>query len=226
MQYMGSKNKISKQLLPIILKNRKIDQWYVEPFVGGCNMIDKVAGNRIGNDINEKLIDMWRALQNGWSPPTIVSKELYYEVKNNQNRYSPELVCFVGILCSFGAKWFGGYAFNSKGENYAARAVRVLEKQVKNLSGVVFTSIDYRNMQIPEKSIVYCDPPYTNTTKYKNGIDYAEFWDWVRKLKHEGQMVYVSEYSAPEDFECLIEIEYKTILDKNKKQPRIERLFI
>jgi len=82
MQYMGSKNKISKQLLPIILKNRRIDQWYVEPFVGGCNMIDKVAANRIGNDINEKLIDMWRALQNGWSPPTIVSKELYYDPKS------------------------------------------------------------------------------------------------------------------------------------------------
>lgn len=58
MKYMGSKNKISKELLPLIIKNRIPNQWYVEPFVGGCNMIDKVDGNRIGNDSNIYLIEM------------------------------------------------------------------------------------------------------------------------------------------------------------------------
>ena len=51
MVYMGSKNRIAKEILPIILKDRVKGQWYVEPFVGGCNMIDKV-GN--GND-NKRL---------------------------------------------------------------------------------------------------------------------------------------------------------------------------
>ena len=35
MQYMGSKTKISKEILPIILKDRKENQYYIEPFVGG-----------------------------------------------------------------------------------------------------------------------------------------------------------------------------------------------
>ena len=48
MQYMGSKNRIAKHILPIMLAERKPDQWWVEPFVGGANMIDKVEGNRIG----------------------------------------------------------------------------------------------------------------------------------------------------------------------------------
>lgn len=48
MKYMGSKARHAKELLPIILKDRKPGQWYVEPFVGGANMIDKVDGNRIG----------------------------------------------------------------------------------------------------------------------------------------------------------------------------------
>jgi DNA adenine methylase len=39
---MGSKNRISKHLLPILTKHLKEDTYYVEPFVGGCNMIDKV----------------------------------------------------------------------------------------------------------------------------------------------------------------------------------------
>lgn len=35
MKYMGSKNRIAKEILPIILRDRKPNQWYVEPFVGG-----------------------------------------------------------------------------------------------------------------------------------------------------------------------------------------------
>lgn len=40
---MGSKRRIAKDILPIILENRKENQFYVEPFVGGCNLIDKSA---------------------------------------------------------------------------------------------------------------------------------------------------------------------------------------
>lgn len=45
---MGSKRRIAKDILPIILENRTPEQFYVEPFVGGANMIDKVQGKRIG----------------------------------------------------------------------------------------------------------------------------------------------------------------------------------
>ena len=38
MKYMGSKNRIAKYILPIILKDRLEGQWYVEPFCGGCNI--------------------------------------------------------------------------------------------------------------------------------------------------------------------------------------------
>ena len=73
MKYMGSKRRIAKEILPIILKNRKQGQYYVEPFVGGCNIIDKVDGNRIGNDINKYLI----ALCNEQVHPSIVVLILY-----------------------------------------------------------------------------------------------------------------------------------------------------
>ena len=59
MQYLGSKNRMSKHILPIILKDRKPNQLYVEPFVGGCNMIDKVSGRRLANDNHTELIEMW-----------------------------------------------------------------------------------------------------------------------------------------------------------------------
>ena len=38
MKYMGSKARIAKHILPMILKNRKEGQCYVEPFVGAANI--------------------------------------------------------------------------------------------------------------------------------------------------------------------------------------------
>lgn len=57
MKYMGSKNRFAKELLPIILKDRINGQHYIEPFAGGMNLIDKVDGKRIANEIKEYLID-------------------------------------------------------------------------------------------------------------------------------------------------------------------------
>ena len=65
MKYMGSKNRIAKHILPIILKDRKENQYYVEPFIGGANMIDKVGGLRIGGEFNKYIANMWIELEKG-----------------------------------------------------------------------------------------------------------------------------------------------------------------
>ena len=43
MKYMGSKAKLAKNLLGLMLKDRTNNQTYVEPFVGGCNVIGTLA---------------------------------------------------------------------------------------------------------------------------------------------------------------------------------------
>lgn len=225
MQYMGSKNKIAKHILPIMLAERKEGQCWVEPFVGGANMIDKVCGYRIGNDNHKYLIALLKALQNGWIPPTKISKDKYYDIKYNHNLYNDEVVGFVGFLCSFGGKWWGGYAFNKKGDNYADRGSRVLTKQSKNFNGIDFRCGNYLKLDIPPKSLIYCDPPYEGTTKYKDGFDHQVFWQWCRDKTKEGHTVFVSEYNAPQDFTCIKEITHKTILDKNLQYKRTEKLF-
>ena len=67
MKYMGSKNRIARHLLPIMLsecEKHGITKW-VEPFVGGTNMINKVPDSfeRIGYDNNKYLIEMYEELQ-------------------------------------------------------------------------------------------------------------------------------------------------------------------
>jgi DNA adenine methylase len=225
MQYMGSKNRIAKHILPIMLSERKPDQWWIEPFVGGANMIDKVTGNRMGNDTHEYLIALLTAIRDGYIPPTDISKELYYAIKAEPQAYPKELVGFVGFLCSFGGKWWGGYAFNNKGDNYAERGSRCLVKQAKNLGGVVFRSGSYLELELADHSLIYCDPPYANTCKYKDDFNHVVFWEWCRTQSKNGHTVFISEYSAPNDFVCVKEIQHKTILDKNSQYPRIEKLF-
>jgi DNA adenine methylase len=84
---MGSKNRLAKYILPIILKNKKQNQVYVEPFCGGCNSMDKVTGCvRIANDINEYLIATFKAAQSGWIPPGLITEEQYKEIQNNKDK--------------------------------------------------------------------------------------------------------------------------------------------
>jgi len=233
LQYLGGKSKIAKHLLPIILEERKEDkwlikQWYIEPFVGGCNMIDKVDGRRMGNDNHHYLISLWNALQEGWKPPTKISKKEYVSVRENPKEYADEFVAFVGFLCSFGGKWWGGYASNARGQNYADIGSRMLLKQIKLLEGVKFTCKNYWEMDIPDDSLIYCDPPYQGGEKYKRrkgSFDHDKFWEWCREKSRDGHTVFISEYNAPEDFKEIIAIDHKLLLNKKTNQNRIEKLF-
>ena len=109
MKYMGSKNKYSIELIKILVADRYDGQYYIEPFCGGCGILNKVGGNRIGNDINPYLVSLLIALQNGWIPPIEISEELYKNIQKNKDEYPKELVGYVGFQLSYGAKFFGGY---------------------------------------------------------------------------------------------------------------------
>lgn len=227
MKYMGSKNRIAKDILPIILKDRKPNQWYVEPFVGGANLIDKVDGNRIGNDVNTYLICLLESLSKGWVPPKNVSEELYNRIKDNISEFDPELVGYIGFQLSFGSKWFGGYRRDSKGiRNYSHEAQRNVLSQSHKLKDIIFYTTNYNQFYIPEQSIIYCDPPYENTVSYKDKFNHTEFWQWCRDMSNKGHTVYVSEYNSPDDFKCIWEKQIKNTLDSTRTFSAVERLFV
>lgn len=239
MKYMGSKNRIAKHLLPIMLENRNGRTW-VEPFVGGANMIDKVDGKRIGADFNEYLIAMWKALQNGWTPPDFVSEEDWRDVKEQmENKYEKHYIAFVRLGCSFGADWNGGYARNVRKDkpnadllnrttkSYCGQSKRNILKQLPNLKDVEFLHSSYQDLEIPTNSLIYCDPPYEGTTKYKDDFNHVDFWEWCRTKAKQGHLVYVSEYNAPSDFECVYSSEINNTLNNTAKTTKAtEKLFL
>lgn len=96
MKYMGSKNKIAGCIVPIITKDLRKYNYYVEPFMGGCNLLDKIQHpKRIGADSNEYLVALFQALQKGWLPPESVSEEEYFRLKKDETA-DKVLRAFVG----------------------------------------------------------------------------------------------------------------------------------
>lgn len=228
MKYMGSKNRISKYILPIILENRKSNQYYVEPFCGGCNLIDKIGGRRIATDSNKYLIALWKELQKGWVPKDLYTKEEYYYIK--ENKYICDyLTGYIGVCCSYSGKWFSGYSGITKTRNgiryYQTEAKSNVLKQITKLSDVNFKTCSYDKLCIPENSLIYCDPPYQDTTKYKGcqNFDHGKFWSWCRSMKNKGHDIFISEYSAPNEFVCVWEKEVSSSLSANGKYGKNKR---
>lgn len=238
MRYMGSKNRIAKYIAPIIqnaIDTNNITA-YVEPFAGGMNMIDKIkCEQRIANDVHPGLIAMWQALQSGWQPPSHISEEEYYFVKDNQSTLPLYYVGYVGFIATFGARYFQGYARGFKNDGITPRDVsnesyRNIMKQVPNLEDVNFICGDYSDINV-ENAVIYCDPPYENTKKYASigSFDYDRFYEWCYE-QNEKNILFMSGYDAPDDFKCIWShdtiVNFDSNRNENSNKIRTEKLFI
>ena len=111
MRYMGSKARHAKHIIPILMDGHDQSKPYIEPFVGGGNMIDKVPADiRWGSDLAGYAIALLYALSKGWEPPASLSEAEYHQIKEDPHGYDPEIVGFAAYSCSFGGEFWGGYA--------------------------------------------------------------------------------------------------------------------
>ena len=237
MKYVGSKNRLAKDLIPIIQPYVDNSVGYLEPFVGGCNLIDKIkSNNKYGSDINKYLIALLQKIQIDISDiPDHISEGEYLKVKNNKNNYEDWYVGLVGFCATFGAKWFGGYARGFKADGVTLRdlpneAIRNLKRQSKDLQGIIFNCCSYEDINKDIKNfVIYADPPYRNSTNgYINGyFDYNKFYNWCYDMA-KNNTVLVSEYNIDNDrFECIWSKNTNVMIDSNKTNgsKRIERLY-
>jgi DNA adenine methylase len=163
------------------------------------------------------------SIRDGWVPERI-TEEQYHQVKGHRDLYTPEYLAYVGYGCSFGGMWFGTFA-RSEGRDIPAETIRNIQRQAPKLRGAEFVHSGYDKLTIPKGSLIYCDPPYEGTTGYKMGFDHGKFWQWCRDMSEEGHVVIVSEYTAPEDFQCIFELGRKVRLSGNTVRKQTEKLF-
>lgn len=229
MQYLGGKAKLGRRIAHAINAIREPGQPYWEPFCGSCWVTMHIRGApRFASDGCPELIAMWQALQAGWEPPTVVSETMYYDAKGG--KYPPHVRGFIGFGCSFGGKWFAGYARGNV-RNYALSAQRSILLQARRLSDVSFFCADYAAPEPGAGLFIYADPPYAGTEGYGGAafpFDTEEFWQTARTWVDRGHVVLVSEYRAPHDYSCVCEFPTTTEIRTadNGREPRTERLFM
>jgi len=245
MKYLGSKSRVSKELVPIIQKyiNDNNIKTYIEPFVGGANIIDKVkCKHRVGSDIDNIPISLFNYYVNNADKldelPHLPTKGHFYDVRNNPLNYSKFYRSAILLFASYNARVYGGcygaYATTKAGNirNYFQESIRNFKKQIPNLTNIEFYNCDYRELDghcCLNNCVIYCDIPYKDTChkkEYLYEFDHYKFYDWCIETS-KNNVVLISEYNMPSDkFECIWQQEVKTHLNNRNKQAKIEKLFI
>lgn len=237
---MGSKSKYANEIVPILQK--LIDdnhiETYIEPFVGGANIIDKIqCKRRIGYDRSETLIALLKQARDDFSLiPTSGSREMWDEgkayVKDGVSLTTMSLAD-VGAIEYFASYSNGGfprgYAKNTSTRDYYNEAYRNMEKQAKKLQNIEFYVANYENLPMNlSGNLIYCDPPYQGTKQYTyatvSKMNYQFFWNWVRELS-KNNIVIVSEQQAPDDFTCIWYKKATRTMNKENDFKTVEKLF-
>ena len=237
MVYMGSKDRTAKYLIPImnkIIKDNNID-YFFDMCVGGGNLSANKkhhldVKNIIGLDNNKYLIALLKEVQKRDIEYFSVTKEEYKHIKENKDEYEQWYVGYVGFLQSFGSNFFGSYVkTNIGGRNTIKERYNNLISQRDSLLKIklfhkdIF-EVDYS--KLPKNSLLYFDPPYSNTTEYHSKFDSEKFWELINNLS-KNFIVLISEFNTPDNYVSIWNKEKLSILNsKSNYKTDVEHLFV
>lgn len=241
MRYLGSKRCIASEIVPIIESHIGGETTFIDMCCGGCSIVSEVnTSNKIAVDSNEYIIALWKHLQSKHleghvcdAVPYDVSREQYNSIRRScidkDGRFPDYLIGYVSTCCSFGGAYWGGYAaYNpKKNENHCHEAYNGLMKQVKafkHLDTTQFVCSSFEKFEVPQRCVIYADPPYFGTKKYKDDFNHELFWDWARLMTKAGHKVFISEYDAPSDFKVIWQKTRKETLSQHTRTVT-EKLF-
>jgi DNA adenine methylase len=222
---MGGKSRLGKRIGGIINEMTPVGGRVYEPFVGGFNIGRHLRDDidHYASDSHHALIAMYRAIQDGWRPPESLSKEEWDSARSLPD--CNPLKAFAGFACSFGGKYFGGYA-RQPGYNFAIGGARSLRRKLRSINRSSISACDYLHCSPRPGSVIYCDPPYDGTTGY-SAVEFSSdvFWGWARAMSKDCTVL-VSEHRCPIENEIIFSVPHtrKMMHDKSRKAP--ERLFM
>jgi DNA adenine methylase Dam len=205
--YTGSKFKLLDQILPLLDYNK---EYFIDLFCGGgsvyTNVLDKYQKILI-NDILEELIGIHQKL--AIEPYIFIedvkklaitkyNQQLYIDLRKsfNDNKtpeklYSLLLTCTNNILRynqkgEFNQTW-GQRQFN---DNIQKKLDIFVDHISKYKEKIIYTSKNFYEINPIKPSMIYCDPPYTNTlagyNRYWNQTLEDKLYDYVKKLDKNG----------------------------------------
>ena len=234
-RYHGGKQRIGKIIAEVISEkvgetDREI-HGYCEPFCGMLGVYQHIPQyfqerqmSYKAGDTNESVIRMWQDVQQGWKPPISCSESTYNRLKNQKGTSAEKT--YIGYQFSFGGQFFMGY--NGKYGN--ATSYKSVPEKVyriaRELQNVEFNVRSYTQFSNLRNHVIYCDPPYTNTKCiYSEKFDNNSFWEWVCEM-NKTNVIFISEYTAPDDFECVYENKKKIQTSAKRVASGCEKLFM
>lgn len=225
---MGGKSRIAKRIAPFLIADGIRCHTYLEPFIGGGSVFAEVSSYfeiAVGADANPDLVMLWRELAAGWQPPSTLTHE---EWKVLRDAEPSALRAFAGFGCSFGGRFFEGYAHPRPSHDYAGQAQRGLLRKAERMhASPEFHHVSYDTWSPSAGTLVYCDPPYDNTKSYSgiDRFDSGRFWKIAESWAEAGAMVFVSEYVAPEPWREVWSAPVQVSVGADKGRTAVERLF-
>ena len=239
MAYVGGKCINSKHIIDVLNQPEYDGMNYVELFCGYCHITRRVKNKKsiLINDKNELLICLLNGIRENLPYP-VISRERYYELKNQHSVITFERA-IAGFCYSYNGKLFGGYVLdNSNTPSFKKNGkLHIYYKQRQNYYEKLKQNQQFMNCKIECKSyetfdlegcLIYCDPPYIGTIEYDKhsgvaNFDHEMFWHRIRELSKKNT-VFVSEYTAPDDFVVVSQSTKKSTFSGTRSN-RIEKLF-
>jgi DNA adenine methylase len=231
LHYIGGKQKSGGHRIAAAIKQFAAllgtDQ-IVEPFCGGLSVTYRLGLNVDASDACVPLISMYRALQDGWIPPSEVDRATWDRYKVAGDPTDP-MTAFVGFGCSRSGAWFSSFVSQQKfTKRHVPSAVAARDSLLKKLSAcksTTFKAYDYADA--PVRGVWYCDIPYVGTLGYPavGPFDHTRFWSHANEVSQQ-LPVLVSECVAPEDWSVVDEWSVQQRLNTPTATRRMERLFI
>ena len=93
-----------------------------------------------------------------------------------------------------------------------------LIQQLQRPEQIKYSALDYRSLSIKPSDVVYCDPPYTGTSKDYGGFNDGEFQEWIANCP--AKKIYISEYSILPNTEVVAQLGTKHSFTSSGKRPQ------
>jgi DNA adenine methylase Dam len=220
--YTGSKYRLLPQLMPLFDYSRPA---LVDLCAGGgsvwCNLVPYFE-HVIANDIIRDLIGAQQALMDGdaiacETRALCVAKEDkagYHRLRDNYNatpsaaKYFALTLCCNNNMARFNASFrfnqtFGRRTWNSSTTEKVSRYTAHIRPY---RSRVQFLPFDFARVAIPDNSMVYVDPPYSNTEAGYNAYwrkdDDRRLFEHLLRLAERGHAIAVSGVLRHNGKEC------------------------
>ena len=250
--YLGSKNKLSGDIIPIInkyIQENQITSFY-DIFCGGGNVVDKInCENLYASDLSPTLIALHKQAQTDfsqipedgsreyWDEAYAEYKKLLKQMSDKRTLEDYEKIVSMPLYKIGAIEWYSsfsrggfprGYAKTTETRNYFKEARKNHEQQskIENYKKINFSQRNYKILEIPSNALIFSDSPYKNVKSYsiEPHFDFNFYYKWLRE-KSKTNPIFITEQEMPSDFNIIWEQEVKRTNNPKTTKKATEKLF-